>query len=241
MLEGSGDMSTLLGFLGGIALALLAHVIGVLIILAREHGKWPARLRGLRRAAISIWREMVSAKSIVIYTNRDNLRRLFGPISKYVNEAENSLDYYGIQFYTVEDGGVIAGLKTFVEGGGRFSCFFLRPNSTLVPYYSRFLNRSESVLREQLEDTKRKLLECKRSLHADAQSRFKIHTHEELLTASCFVFDRDKGAPKILIDHKLFGQDRAMSYGVEIRSKDHPLLLGALASFSNIRALAKEV
>jgi len=64
---------------------------------------------------------------------------------------------------------------------------------------------------------------------------------DEAESLTCFVFDRDKDIPKIMIDHKLFGQDRAMSYGVEIRGKDHPLLLGALASFSKIRALATEV
>lgn len=106
------------------------------------------------------------------------------------------------------------------------------------------LGISADALRDRLDNAWSELSRFKGALPAEARARLTLASHQEHLTASAFVFDRDRPFAKTLMDVKLYGIGRQSSFGIELRPPrrdvDGSLYENATRSFGAVAERANE-
>lgn len=89
-------------------------------------------------------------------------------------------------------------------------------NSCLIKEMANFLKIDSIEIQQRIKNSLTKLCKIKNSLPDDLRMHFIIKVHDIPLNASAFLIDYDsKKEMRILVDYKIYNQEREKSYGIE--------------------------
>ena len=142
-------------------------------------------------------------------------------ISEYIETTQHSLLYVGFWLAQGKEIGNIE--RTIQLLLNRDDCtvelILLNPDldNITLKKLAAFLDLNHENLHTRVKQAWDDFQQLQKKLDPDKRRRFVLAHHDELLTASAFVFDYGKESAKTLIDFKLFGASREGSFGIELR------------------------
>lgn len=141
-----------------------------------------------------------------------------GTESQYICKSKKKIMYIGYWLANgIETGDVIQTLKKMILEHKDVEVILINPdNSGLIKEMADFLQLDFSEMHQRIESSLGKLLKMKNSLSDEFKTHFIIKLHDIPLNASAFMVDYDnKKELKILVDYKIYNQERVKSYGIE--------------------------
>jgi hypothetical protein len=231
------------GFLVGVGSSLVAAIIFSLLLYGRAAGN-------LKWTDFKLFWFMTSrlrANGIINFfpSRADYIKfRQNGTISQYISTADRELLYVGFWLaHGTEMSNVGEALIELVRKGVAVELVFIDPDGECLPAMANYFDIPVEEVRSRVASTIEKMQRIRESLDEDLQPRFRLKTHQKLLTASSFLMDGGTENAKILVDFKLFASGRDHSFGIEFGHVDgeNTLYYRVEKSFRKIRASSKEI
>lgn len=140
-------------------------------------------------------------------------------LEDYVKTAKKTLCYAGHWLAVSADHRkILDSFEGVVRSEGRITIVMLDPNlnDELLAAYSKFFSRPREDLRQQISASWARIEGWKRTVGERDRQRITLKRHSEFVSNSAFFFDEGLKSQKILVDQKIWGLDRAMSFGLEL-------------------------
>lgn len=140
-------------------------------------------------------------------------------LEDYLKTAAHSLTYAGHWLaISTDHRNTLTALSEMVAAGRKIDIVMLDQNlsNEMVAVYARFFSRSDADLRERISSAWTKVIAWRDGLSSDGRRLVTLRSHTEFVSNSAFMFDEDQRSQKILIDQKIWGLDRADSFGIEL-------------------------
>ena len=141
-----------------------------------------------------------------------------GTESQYIYQCEKKLMYIGYWFaHGIEIGDVIQTLQKMILEKKDVEVILMNPdNSGLINEMADFLQMDCNEMQQRIKNSLTKLCKMKNSLPIELKTHFVIKVHDVPLNASAFMIDYDSEKElRILLDYKIYNQERDKSYGIE--------------------------
>lgn len=165
-------------------------------------------------------KRVAEAGVVTFYYNRKILQSDAGTIGDYIATAKKSVLHVGFWLSSsLTAQNLEKAVVEAINRGVTFEFCILSPDSPLIEYYKNFFEVADNeTLISNIKNTLAKLMAIKNNLSPDKQRNFKIYTHNDIVTASFWVIDRnDDDNCMVQIDHKIISNPRYSSYGMEIK------------------------
>lgn len=164
-------------------------------------------------------KRVAEAGVVTFYYNRKILQSDAGTIGDYIATAQKSVLHVGFWLSSsLTSQNLEKAVLEAINRGVHLQFCILSPKSALIEAYTRFFDTPEENILSSINNTLAKLMAIKKSLPPDKQDNLKIYTHNEIVTASFWVIDReDSDKCMVQIDHKIIYNPRYSSYGMEIK------------------------
>ncbi len=204
---------------------ILGSIIATIIItIVSKVYLGVADFRGLKNT-IRLIRDSYKGGIINIFPNRKFYiqHKDHGTETQYISKCENKLMYIGYWLaHGTEMGDVIETLKTLAYKKKDVEVILLNPdNSTLIEEMADFLKIDSMEMKQRIKNSLAKLCKIKDELPNDTKSHFSIKLHDIPLNASAFLIDYDnRKRLRLLVDYKIYNQERERSYGIEFKNGD---------------------
>lgn len=175
--------------------------------------------RGLKNT-VRLIRDSYRGGIVNIFPNRQTYiqHKDHGTETQYISKCKNKLMYVGYWLaHGTETGDVISTLQKFILEKKEVEVILLNPNNSgLVKEMAVFLKIDRIEMQQRINNSLAKLCKIRDGLPNELKIHFVIKLHDVPLNASAFLIDYDsKKDLRILIDYKIYNQERERSYGIE--------------------------
>ena len=201
---------------------------------------------------ITLGAKFMRSGVVFYFPNRDSYardRKL--SLEEYLETAEKSLTYVGHWLaVSTDQRNTLNTLESMAKSGKVIQIVMLESNLSydLLCAYARFFNRPPEIMRSDIKSSWDKIIEWHTTLGSREKGYVLLCSHSEFVSNSAFLFDENLNHQKILIDQKLWGQDRGNSYGIELHfekknegKKSHDLFFRYRKSIINLRDISKKI
>ena len=194
-------------------------VAAIIITIASKVYLGVSGFRGLKNT-VRLIRDSYKGGIVNIFPNRKSYiqHKDHGTETQYISKCKSKLMYIGYWLaHGTEIGGVIRTLQTLILEKKDVEVVLLNPdNSCLIKEMANFLKIDSIEIQQRIKNSLTKLCKIKNSLPDDLRMHFIIKVHDIPLNASAFLIDYDsKKEMRILVDYKIYNQEREKSYGIE--------------------------
>ena len=181
-----------------------------------------ADFRGLKNT-VRLIRDSHKGGIVNIFPNRKFYiqHKDHGTETQYISKCKNKLMYIGYWLaHGTEMGDVLGTLQKLILEKKDVEVILLNPdNSTLIAEMADFLKIDDMEIQQRIKNSLAKLWKLKNALPDESKIHFIIKLHDIPLNSSAFLIDYDsKKEMRILVDYKIYNQEREKSYGIEFKN-----------------------
>lgn len=185
------------------------------------------------------------AEIVTFYYDRKVLQSDAGTIGDYVRKARQSVVYVGFWLSSSLGSQDLAkAIRDAIAKGITMEFCLLAPDAEAVKFYEPYFEMPASEIVMRIQNSIDQLKKIKNDLPANLQRQLKIYVHNEIVTSSFWVVDRDDFQNcRVQVDHKIIANPRFSSYGFEIQrtSEKNEFATAFINGYLSVLTRSKEI
>ncbi|MCD7994672.1 MAG: hypothetical protein LUK37_23975 [Clostridia bacterium] len=165
-----------------------------------------------------------------------------GTETQYISRSSNKLLYVGYWLaHGTEMGNIKQTIQKLIFDGKDVELVLLNPdNVALLVEIADYMQIDYNEMKQRINTCLSKMFKLKCDLPSELKEHFHIKIHNVPINASAFLIDYDSEKEMcILVDYKIYNQEREKSYGIEFRDRSKIMTKSLRESYLKIASRAK--